>query len=346
MRFPAVFLAVLLFAPSVSSADAVATAQHLAGDFIVPRYQAVAKAAHDQADAWTAFCAARNRSGVESLRKAYNDLADVWSDVEFMRIGPPAIGLRVERFNWWLDRTGATDKAMARMLETTDPSELAPDKLAGGSVAGQGLPIIERLLYPADAAAMLNGKSGVQYCMVGQAVAAGQATIADQIVHDWTAPDGALAALMANKRWRFAFADTNEAANVMMTDLVAGLEGLKDLKVAMVFHDMNNPAAPQLAEGIRGGRTLRDIERNLAGIRTGVGMLLGPATAAQKYELDMAFDDAERALKEVEKARNTKARAAASKVMVGAFTALAQQAMATLPAATGLTIGFNNLDGD
>jgi predicted lipoprotein len=347
MRFlRAVFWAALLLLPSASTAGNVETAQRFASDFIVPRFQSVARTAHAQQVAWAAFCADRKRGNVETLKKAFNELADAWSDVEFMRIGPAAIALRVERFNWWLDRTDATGKALNQMLAATDPQMLTPEKLATGSVAGQGLPIVERLLYPADAAALLKADDGAQRCAVGAAVTTAQAAIADQIVGDWTAPDGARAALMANTRFKFSFADANEAASVMMTDLVAGLEGLKDLKVAMVFHDTNNPAAPRLAEASRSVRTLRDIGRNLAAIRLALETYFVPTSAAQRNQIDMAFDDAEHSLQKLEAAKAEPERIAASKLAVGSFSALAQQMIVILPQATGLTLGFNNLDGD
>jgi predicted lipoprotein len=347
MRFlRAVLWTVALLLPSASMAGNIETAQRFANDFIVPRFQSVAKAAHAQQAAWSAFCADRKHGNVDALKKAFDDVSDAWSDVEFMRIGPAATALRVERFNWWLDRTDATGKALTQMLAATDPQMLTPEKLAAGSVAGQGLPIVERLLYPADAAALLKADDGAQRCPVGAAVTAAQAVIADQIVTDWTAPDGARAALMANTRWKFSFADANEAASVMLTDLVAGLEGLKDLKVAMVFHDINNPAAPRLAEASRSGRTLRDISRNIASIRLALETYFVPASVAQRNQIDMAFDDAEHALQKLEAAKAEPERIAASKLAVGSSTALAQQMIVVLPHATGLTLGFNNLDGD
>ncbi len=245
-------------------------------------------------------------------------LSDAWSDVEFVRIGPAAVALRVERFNWWLDRTDATGKAMTAMM-SAKPDDLAVEKLATGSVAGQGLPIIERLLFPASEAAALKGRDGTQRCLVGVAVAQEQAAIADQIVGDWTSPDGARAALAANKAWKVSFADANEAASVMMTDLVAGLEGLKDLKVAMEFHDVMNPKAPRLAEAPRSGLTLHDIERNLVAIRQGLAIFLVQATPAQRTQLDAAFDDAERVIKKIESAKDDAARTTAVKEVVADF---------------------------
>jgi predicted lipoprotein len=346
MKFlSAALLAALATFPA--SADPASVARNFADTFAIPRFQAVATAAHAQQDAWTTFCIGRKRGDAKSLMRSFNDLADAWANVEFVRIGPAAVSLRVERFNWWLDRTNATGKALDALLATTDPKSLTPEKLAAGSVAGQGLPILERLLYDKGAIASLKGKDGAQRCAVGEAVARGQSVIADAIVTDWTSPAGADAALAANKRWNMAFADANEAASVMLTDLAAGLEGLKDLKVAMLFHDATNPKAPQLAEGTRSGRTLRIISLNLAAIREGLSGFLANASVSDKATLDKVFDNAETALKALQEPKiSADKRNAAVRDTLAAFTALSQTAMTALPAATGLTLGFNNLDGD
>jgi hypothetical protein len=342
--FRRTLVASLLFAVPAIAAPAD-LARQFADDFAVPRFQAVAAAAHAQEGAWTTFCSDPAHGDVESLKQAYRDLSDAWADVEFVRIGPAASGLRVERFNWWLDRTDAAGKALTAML-VAKPDDLVPEKLAKGSVAGQGLPVIERLLFPVAEAAKLKKKDGVQRCILGMAVSRGQSAIADQIVGDWISADGARAALIANTAWKFSFANADEAASVMMTDLVAGLEALKDLKVAMEFHDIMNPKSPPLAEAPRSELTLRDIARNLAAIRQGVVFFLTQATPAQKVQMDKAFDDADRALKNLQDAKDNTARAAAVKQMLVVFAALSQTATTVLPQATGLTLGFNSLDGD
>jgi predicted lipoprotein len=324
MRF---FLALALLVPFAAAADPAAQALRFADKFAVPRFQAVAAAAHAQQSAWTDYCAGKGKPA--ALKSAFNDTADAWADVEFVHIGPAAIALRGERINYWLDRTDATGKALTAML--ADPASLAPEKLAAGSVAGQGLPLLERLLA--------EKKIDKAHCAVGVAVAASIASIADAIATDWTAPDGARAALAANTRWRFAFADSKEAASVMLTDLAAGLESLKDFQVAMLFHDVANPKAPRLAEGAHSGRTLRDIERNLTSIRAGLEFFLADAPAGKRAPLDKAFDDAERSLK-------TTASPTEAKVALDAFANLSLTAIAVLPDATGLALGFNNLDGD
>jgi len=348
MKFGHLIILAALF-PAVASADPAPTpateSLAFADQFAVPRFKAVAAAAHAQESAWITYCADRTHGNVESLRHAYNDLADAWSDVEVVHVGPAAAEMRLERFNWWLDRTDATGKALTGLLAVTDANDLMPEKLAAGSVAGQGLPVIERLLYPAPKPASFKGKTGAQRCAVGSAVARGQTMIADKIVGEWTAPDGTRAALAANTRWKFAFADAKEAASVMLTDLAAGLEGLKDFKVAMVFHDVANAKAPKLAEAWRSRRTLRDIRRNLAAIHEGLSIFMAPATAEQKGMIDAAFVDAEKSLDAFEAAKGP-ARVEAAKNAITSFTALMLTAKTILPDATGLTLGFNNLDGD
>ena len=335
----------LSMAPLMAVAAPADIARRFADEFAIPRFQAVAAAAHAQQTAWEAFCTAPKRGGLEALKQSYMTLSDAWSDVEFVRIGPAAVALRVERFNWWLDRTDAGGKAMTAML-AAKPEDLTVDKLAMGSVAGQGSPIIERLLYPSPAALLSKTKDGHQRCAIGVAVAREQAAIADQIVTDWTSPEGANAALIANKAWKTSFATADEAASVMMTDLVAGLEGLKDLKVAMEFHDIMNPKAVRLAEAARSDRTLRDIARNLAALRQGLALFLDGASPAQKDQLSAAFDGAARDLNALQNANGDAARVAAVKQALASFGLLSQTAMTVVPQATGLTLGFNNLDGD
>jgi predicted lipoprotein len=343
LRLPALFAGLFLSSAALA-ADPAAIALDYADTFAIPRFQKVAQAAHAQQDAWSRFCTGRGAGTAEPLRDAYNALADAWAQVEFVRIGPAAIALRAERFNWWLDRTDATGKALNAML-ASDPATLTVETLATGSVAGQGLPVIERLIYPQEEAAKLKGDAGAQRCAVGLAVAREQSRIADDIVADWTAPDGARAALAANTRWKVAFADGKEAASVMMTDLVAGLETLKDLKVAMLFHDVTNGKAPRLAEAARSGRTTKDIALNLQAIREGLSPFMAGASVNARTQLDVAFDDARRRLDEFDRAAPADRQAAITRALA-VFVTLSQTAMTVTPQATGLTLGFNMLDGD
>ncbi|MEI9933002.1 MAG: hypothetical protein WDM89_21325 [Rhizomicrobium sp.] len=71
--------------------------------------------------------------------------------------------------------------------------------------------------------------------------------------------------------------------------MIAGLEGLKDLKVAMEFHDIMNAKAIRLAEANRSDLTLRDIERNLGRNQTGVELFSSDCGACSKGPAGCGF---------------------------------------------------------
>jgi hypothetical protein len=66
--------AVLIALPA--KADPAAVARNFAGTFAIPRFQAVAAAAHVQQDAWAKFCSNRKPGDATTLTRAFNDLAD------------------------------------------------------------------------------------------------------------------------------------------------------------------------------------------------------------------------------------------------------------------------------
>jgi hypothetical protein len=310
--------------------------------FVIPRFQTVASAAHAQQQAWTAYCA--NGSDPQSLRQAYDTLSDAWADIEFIRIGPAAAELRVERLNYWLDRENAVGKAIDTLIAGDKDPDAA--QIAAGSAGGQGLPVLERLLYPDSALSQVTRAS--RRCAIGLAVAQNIANLAEAIVAGWTGSAGARTAIAKNKGWGVAFYDASEASSVLLTDLVSGLEGLKDNKVAMLFHDTANAAAPRLAEDARSGRTLRDIQRNFDAIREALAFFMAKANRKQKSDLAGAFADADAKLKAIAASagKDQDAQTAALQAALTSFTTLNQTAQAILPAVTGVQLGFNNLDGD
>jgi hypothetical protein len=77
-----------------------------------------------------------------------------------------------------------------------------------------------------------------------------------------------------------------------------------------------------------------------------LSVFLTQATPSQRAQLDSALDGAAQVVKDIEAAKDETARVAAVKQSLVVFGTLSQTAITTLPSATGLTLGFNNLDGD
>ncbi len=211
------------------------------------------------------------------------------------------------------------------------------------------MPMLERLLYGDDALAQLHRADGARRCEIGRAVAHNLSALADAIVADWTAPDGARAALAANKGWKTSFSDANQAAAVTLTEIVGGIDTLKDKKAAYLFHDAANERAPKLAEASRSGRSLRDIELNLASLHDASDAFLANATPKQKKDMSHAFAETSEKLAALETLKDNapmQRRLKAIRAALNELDELGEAANAILPAATGLSLGFNNLDGD
>src|SRR5690349_412343 len=140
--------------------------------FIVPHYQALSLTAEAQEKAWSEFCAKPDEMGFDTLQRAYLATADSWSQIEFLRYGPIGDEFRAERLSYWPERKNATAKALAELLQKDGVADLAPGAFFKNSVAIQGLPALERLLFDDKAQTeMLSGERKARRCAVGQAIA-------------------------------------------------------------------------------------------------------------------------------------------------------------------------------
>ena len=179
------WLAVLIMTMPARGADD--TLNRIVERFIIPHYQALSLTADAQEKAWAEFCAKPDEIGFQTLQKAYLATADSWSQIEFLRYGPIGDEFRAERLSYWPERKNATAKALAQLLENDGVADLAPEFFTKNSVAVQGLPALERLLFDDRAQVeMLNGLRKARRCAVGQAIAWNVVMIAHDVRLGWT----------------------------------------------------------------------------------------------------------------------------------------------------------------
>ncbi|HEY0835596.1 MAG TPA: imelysin family protein, partial [Azospirillum sp.] len=155
--------------------------------------------------------------------------------------------------------------------------------------------------------------------------------------------------------------NATEAVDNLYASLVTAVQIVVDQKLLIPLGESIADAKPALAESARAGRSLKNIEINLTAMRA---MVLGedggpgfaallPGTAegaAARKAVAKAFDDASAAIKAVpaplDKAvaapRQRKTVEAAFRAAKGVQTVLVQ----TLPPLIGVSLGFNELDGD
>lgn len=309
-------------AVAAPSATAVATlAATVSRSVIAPRVAELNHAFGAQAAEWDKSC-----QDPESLRASYQKAADAWAQVEFFRAGPLSKQTLAERIDYWPDPRNATAKGLKVLLDA--PQAPSAKTIAEASVAAQGLPALERLLYADGEAPKVIGE---KECAVGHAIAHNLASLAMTLDAEWS--DAATGELHRLDELSGNDAKASEAAVAILTDLATGLRLIEERKIPPLFA----PNA-KAAKSWRSGRSIRDIEQNMDALDkayTQVAAYAPQAATSVKEKLHeaavalRASEDANRAI--AIQAGINNARYYASEV---------------LPAELGVTLGFNSLDGD
>ena len=339
-------------APNPKAAQAARAVLAVVDRQIIPSYRALAEAADAQQQAWTAFAANRAAGDFQSLRAAFHAVSDTWARAQLIKTGPVSLFLRYERFAYWPEARNVTQRMLDALLASNDPKELAPETLARDSVAAQGLTALERLLFEAESAQLLKapGAAGEWRTQVGVGITQNMSQIAKDVLAEWTAPDGVRAAIAQNKAWKTIFADTQEAASLLLTDLVTAFRLMHDVKLLPVMGASVEVARPRVAEAWRSGRSKRNLWLNLESAQATTRIWAETVPAAHRTKLDSLYATALKAvaavpghLGEAAADPNRRPQVEAARAAV---KAVQLEIAATLPAELGITLGFNSLDGD
>jgi uncharacterized protein len=321
--------------------------------FVIPAYRALAEATDAQEKAWAAFAANRAGGNFAALRAAYNAACDAWARAQIVKTGPIGLFLRYDRFAYWPEARNVTTRTLDALLKANDPKELTAETLAHDNVAAQGLTALERLLYDGDMPETLlkaGGDAGTWRVAVGHGIAANLAQISKDVLADWTAADGVRAAIAANKPWKAIFADTPEAASLVLTDLVGAFKVMHDVKVLPIMGANAGAAKPKSAEAWRSRRTARDLALNLQATEAMTKPFAAEIPATDRTKLEKLFAAADKAMAAVpadlgDAAADPKRRGRVETARV-AIKAVQTEIAKSLPDDLGVTLGFNSLDGD
>ncbi|WP_162913998.1 imelysin family protein [Taklimakanibacter lacteus] len=336
MRFllPA-FVMLVMAVPARAGTE---TLSQLVERFIVPHYQALALTADAQEKAWSEFCAKPDPLGFKGLQRAYLATADSWSQIEFLRYGPIGEEFRAERLSYWPERKNATAKGLAQLLAKDGVADLAPELFFKYSVAAQGLPALERLLFDENAQdQMLSGARRERRCAVGQAIAWNIVTIAHDVRLGWTndvaesiaSPDAA-----------------QEATSRIATDFLAIFAYMRDSKLRAVLGKTPAEARPQLAEGWRSKRSKRALELNLETALDVAKIIMKDKEGNTPLTISTALSFAEALPEDFGAAVVDIKQRQQFYLVLDALAAARDKAHDEIPAVLGVTVGFNSQDGD
>ena len=313
---------------------------------IVPAHAAFADAAAALAAALDAYCPAPDAEGLAQARAAYHATYDGWMAVAWVDFGPQILFMRPMRVHFWPDSRNTLGRQLAGVLSTPREDLLDPEVLAGASVALQGLPALERLLFEGTPAA-----DDPYACDLALGIAGNVRSIAADLAAAWA--DGQGAAGLPP--------DAASLASSLYQAVYAHLELIVTRKIAPAAGNSAEEARPRLAENWRSQRAIRNIAANLEamltvidnGAQTGFADVLrdaagAPEAADRLVELLQEASAVAGSLTDrpmADLVTDPDGRAALMELAAAVDTAReiwAREAGDAL----GVTIGFNSLDGD
>lgn len=351
-------LALGLVAPPARAAapDYQALNAALVEDYVLPRYEAFARAAV-ALDASLAAACTDTRPTPHEVGDAYHAAMDAWMAVQHLRFGPSMLFLRADRVAFWPDKRGTVGRHLAQMVSDHDFETLAPHAFANGSVAVQGFPALERLLFDSDDTVWMTSFGCALTCAIGgnlKSIAAG-------LVEDWRGGDEPFAEVVRSAgAGNTHYFDAKEATLDFAKALRGALLLVQDYKLGRPLGDTPDAARATRSESWRAGRSLRNVLINLTSARAlyeaGGDVSFSAITRAQPRgaELDRVIRGAlDRLIAAVEAQPDSLAAALNAPdgwQKLDAIRTEARQLLellgGPLSEVLGLPMGFNSYDGD
>ncbi|QEI09313.1 imelysin family protein [Pigmentiphaga aceris] len=331
--------------------------QRLADGYIRPATAQLLERSNSLQTSLVPWCeAGAPAAGRAKIDENFRLLLDAWARVELLRFGPMIGDNRFERIFFWPDARGAVPRQLGLALKAADPAALAPGALRARSVAVQGLPAVEFLLFGDGADTLSDGSPASRYrCLLAAATTANVRDISAELVDAWSATGDTGRAFTEPKAENSIYRNTQEVAAEAFKALATGIKFLREAKLAPMMGATASEARAQRGTFWRSGSTARYLAANVRGMgdfyaaaqladsysseeRSADSGFLTEIASAQSSLQAIADMPLDTALAEPNRRHLTLAKLIADNLgsMVGGVIA----------PAFGVTLGFNALDGD
>ena len=228
-------------------------------NYVIPRYAVFAERTAALQASLEESCA-DGRLVVGESAAAYHDAMDAWMDVQHLRFGPAMLFLRYDRLEFWPDKRGVVRRHLAQLLAAQDPQALETQTFANGSVAVQGFPALERLMFDSEDSAWETPFG----CHLVVAIGGNLHAIAAGLLADWQDGETPYAKVVKGAAGgNETYFDAKEAALEFAKALRGALLLIDDYKLGRPLGDEAAAARTSRAESWRSGRSLRNILHNL-----------------------------------------------------------------------------------
>jgi hypothetical protein len=329
-------------------------------EVIVPGYAAMAARMATLESSASAFCASPSAATLDGLRGAWRGAMGAWLEMSWVDFGPSENDNRRLRLEFWPDDNGNVRRSVEQVLARPEP--VTEEVLANQSVAAQGLPALELLLFvrPDDTLETFGDpETGARRCAYAVAIAANLATIAEEIHAEWQRDGGNFVDQLALAgKGSTAFASPAAALDDVVNGVVASVEQSKNDRLGGPLGATTGTPRPEAAESRPSGNSLTNVAHALAGIRRALSgasldvdaylRQIGRGELADRIAAE--FDDVDARLRTIpvplSEAVTDPGLADELTALFDAATRLTRTLKNDLSFALSVTIGFNSNDGD
>jgi predicted lipoprotein len=359
-------LAVFAVLPAAAETDNAAIAKSSLTEVIRPGYSAFSAATGSLRDKVSALCKQPSADALKDTKDAFAGAVDAWSKVEIFRFGPVVQDHRYERLFYWPDPKGLGLRQVQAVLNAHDQSATLPDELAAKSVALQGFPALEYLLY-GDGADVLAEKpvenvaeplpqvEGAFRCSFALSIATNIDRIARNVVEDWREGSAYEKAFLGPAPDNPIYHTPKEVTLELFKTLSSGIELVRDQKLGKPLGTGAVVAKPKLAAFWRSDLSFANMIGNLKGVialfsKGGFAQVVDADSPDVSASILFDLNHAIEVLKTMnepfaEVASDDELRAKLEALRVGLKSA-GQTAGDIIARSAGLSFGFNAMDGD
>lgn len=205
---------------------------HTVSNIYAPSFSQFSQVAESHNAAANTYCNGHSDSALAQLRAEFKSLVASYSSIEFFRIGALNLDNRLNRFFYWPDKRRVVERQLRTLVFQLSSSTLTSEELSNKSVAVQGLPALERLIFGRHFQQQISSIEKVRNCRLILAISANIVTMSGNISADWHPDSRWVRSLLNAEQNSDYFRSDDEVLRSIVTQIIVGVDVVLNRKIA------------------------------------------------------------------------------------------------------------------
>lgn len=315
--------------------------------YIIPHINAVKTAAEALPPVVENVCKSGSPEAQQELDKKFADVVVAYAAIDFLRFGPMLEKGRREQISFWPDPRGFVGRQLRLILLNKDEKIAEPGMLAKQSAAVQGLPALEALMRDKDIP--LGPTEPAHFrCILAKAIAQNIVRLTSEVAEGWEKPGGWKDKMLNPGPDNDTYKSASESAVEIVKAFLVGLSLTADLQLKPQVDPKIKLTPPYQKSGLQ--------KQFYAASITSLHELYYALRLEDYLKPDMAWmkgwsQGTWRTIESIDGAGGRAPHAQrkdtpTTREVFDRMNGLRNIVSNRLSVAAGLTIGFNELDGD